>query len=535
MADKPGQFDLFVEQRPRTPPPKALVSPEPAVPRFELPLSAPIETRVAPTTVSGPMPVLTVAELTEQLKGAIESRFSRVAVVGEVSNCRRQSSGHLYFTLKDDQACLSVVMWRRDVQRLPFEVKDGMQLVGQGRIEIYGPHGKYQLIAEQVEPVGAGALALAFDQLKEKLSKEGLFRPERKRPIPFLPRRIGVITSPTGAALRDFLRVLHLRYPSLPVLVLPVKVQGEGAAGEVVAALDRLSGGAEVDVVVLTRGGGSTEDLWTFNDERVARAIVRCGVPVVSAIGHEIDFTIADFVADRRAPTPTGAAELVAPVHAELVASLAVTTQRLRRGLVSSVQRRREGLLRARMALGDPRRELGDRRLRLADLQDRLGSGLKAGLLAHDQHLRRIRDRLARQSPQGRLAERLRELHALKVGLERASGRALALEARRGALQKVNEALVRTSRDLLQRRHQRLQVARAGLLAISPQRVFDRGYSLTRKSSTGELVRSPGDVVVGDELEIVVAMREVDEEQLGLPGVRGIAVKEERIKAKVVE
>jgi exodeoxyribonuclease VII large subunit len=314
-----------------------------------------------------------------------------------------------------------------------------------------------------------------------------------------------------------------------------VKVQGDAAASEIVAALDRLSAGTEVDVIVVTRGGGSMEDLWSFNDERVARAIARCVIPVVSAIGHEIDFTIADFVADRRSPTPTGAAELLAPVHAELVASLAVATQRLRRGLVTAVQRRREGLLRSRMALGDPRRELGQRRLGLAELQDRLGHGLKASLLAHDQRVRRLRDRLARQSPQGRLATRLRELHAMKVGFERAAARALAIEPRRRHLGQLGESLSRSSRGLLQRHSEEVRVAHARLLAISPQRVFERGYSLTRKLSTGELVRTVRDVVAGDELEIVVAMREVEAEQLGLPGVPGNAVTEERIKAKVIE
>jgi exodeoxyribonuclease VII large subunit len=534
MADRPGQFDLFAPTAPRPaavrPVTRLERSPEPPVAEL-----AEVEERAELLRPPAPAQLLTVGQLTALLKGTVEPRFSRVAVVGEVSNFRRQTSGHLYFTLKDDQASLSVVMFRRDAQRLPFEIKDGLQLVGQGRIEIYGPHGKYQLIAEQVEPVGAGALALAYEQLKEKLAKEGLFAPERKRPIPFLPRCIGLITSPTGAALRDFLRVLHLRFPSLPVLVVPVKVQGDGAANEVVAALDRLSTGSEVDVVVVTRGGGSMEDLWSFNDERVARAIARCGVPVVSAIGHEIDFTIADFVADRRAPTPTGAAELLAPVHAELVASLAVATQRLRRSLVTSVQRRREALLRFRFALGDPRRDLGDRKLRLADLQDRLGSGLKAELVARHQALHRLHERLGRQSPQGRLAARLRELHLLKTSLERASAKTLALEVRRRWLAQLGETMSRAGRGLLQQRREQLNVAHARLMAISPQRVFERGYSLTRRAGTGALVRTAADVDVGDELEIVVAMRETEDDQLGLPGVPGTAVVEERIKARVLE
>jgi exodeoxyribonuclease VII large subunit len=258
-------------------------------------------------------------------------------------------------------------------------------------------------------------------------------------------------------------------------------------------------------------------------------------VPVVSAVGHEIDFTIADFVADRRAPTPTGAAELLAPVQAELVASLAVAAQRLRRSLVAAVQRRREGLLRLRFALGDPRRDLADRRLRLADLQDRLGTGLKADLLAHHQRLHRLGERLGRQSPQGRLAARLRELHGLRIALERASTTTLAIPARRGELGQLGELLRRLGREALHRSRERLNVDHARLLAISPQRVFERGYSLTRRAGTGSLVKAATDVAPGDELEIVVAMRETVGDQLGLPGVGANAVEEERIKAKVVE
>jgi exodeoxyribonuclease VII large subunit len=400
-------------------------------------------------------------------------------------------------------------MWRREAGRIPFELKDGLQILCRGRIEVYAPHGKYQLIAEALEPMGAGALALAFEQLKEKLQAEGLF--ERKRPLPFLARRIGVVTSRTGAALRDFLRVLHLRYAGLPVQVVDVKVQGDGAASQIAAALDWLSVRGEVDVVVLTRGGGSMEDLWAFNEEVVARAIARCSVPVVSAVGHEIDFTIADFVADYRAPTPTGAAERLAPVRSDLTAALAIAAQRLRRGLQSSVQARRHGLLQFRMRLGDPRRNLGDRRVGLADLEERLRAGARLALEGRRLALRAARDRLERQNPRAALLERLRGLQTLRAALERNGRRAVGLEDRRLALAELRGRLGTSAGTVLQKGQERLRISKASLEAFSPQRVFERGYSMTRSARSRKLVRSPREVVPGEELEIVLGLRIVEE------------------------
>jgi exodeoxyribonuclease VII large subunit len=488
------------------------------------PASQPAPVESPPIASSAPAAaVLSVSELTFQLKGALEGPFSKVAVLGEVSNCRRQSSGHLYFTLKDDGACVAAVMWRREVQKLVFEPKDGVQLVCQGKIEVYGPHGKYQLIVDRLEPVGEGVLALAFDALKNKLGAEGLFDVSRKRRVPFLPRCIGVVTSPTGAALRDFLRVLHLRFPGLPVLVAPARVQGEGAAAEIVEALRRLSRSGEVDVVVLTRGGGSMEDLWAFNDEALARAIAAATVPVVSAIGHEIDFTIADFVADRRAPTPTAAAEMLAPVHRDLMTDLAKVSQRISRALGAVVQARRQAVLRLRMRLGDPRREMTERRLKLADMEDRLQVAAERQLVDRTQNLRQLSDRLQRQSPRQALGEKLRALHLLSVRLERAGAGSLAVQDRRAELTRLAVRLDQGARLSLAGRREQLRVERARLDVISPQRVFERGYSLTRSLASGEVVRRASQVSPGDTISVTVAMREQDGELV-----------EERLRAQVV-
>jgi exodeoxyribonuclease VII large subunit len=526
-----NQFDLFGAPRPQAPLPAPTANPQlaptanpqlaptakppPALSEKALLAPSEVEGRPAPTPIlsaRSPQPltdqILTVTELTSQVKNLLEGGFPRVAVSGELSNCRRQSSGHLYFTLKDAGATLGAVMWRQSSARLKFEAKDGIEVVCHGRLELYLPHGKYQLIAERMEPLGAGALALAFEQLKEKLEREGLFEPARKRALPFLPRRIGVVTSPTGAALRDFLRVLHLRYPALPVFIVPARVQGEGAGADVAAAIDRLSAGGEVDVVVVTRGGGSMEDLWAFNEEIVARAIARSRVPVVSAIGHEIDFTIADFVSDRRAPTPTGAAELLAPVRADLEASLLLLTRRLQRGLQRTVQERREKLLRLRFGLGDPRRQLSDRRLALAELEERLSAGLRGVFEMRRLALKQLRERTEARNPRADLASRVRSLHQLRSALERAGQRALALQGRHVALQQQRARLATTARTLLQARQQALRVASARLEAISPQRVFERGYSLTKLVRTGHLVRTASDAPPGEELDIVLGFDE---------------------------
>src|SRR5262245_9318421 len=254
---------------------------------------------------------LTVSDLTANLKHLIEGAFGFLTVVGEISNCKAWSSGHIYFTLKDDYAQIRAVLFRTKARLLKFQPEDGQRVIVRGRLSVYEVKGEYQLVCETMEPQGLGALQAAFEQLKRRLQAEGLFAPERKRPLPVLPRRIGIVTSLDGAALRDILRILTTRHPSARIVIRAARVQGDGASDDLVRALTAIGRVPDVDVIIIGRGGGSTEDLWAFNDERLARAIVACPVAVIAAVGHEVDFTIADFVADVRAATPSNAAELV--------------------------------------------------------------------------------------------------------------------------------------------------------------------------------------------------------------------------------
>jgi exodeoxyribonuclease VII large subunit len=266
---------------------------------------------VAIESLVKPDKIYTVSEVTRMVKMELESAFPLLWVEGEISNFHRHHSGHLYFTLKDETSQLRTVMFRGEARKVPFELEDGLQVVARGRINVYEPRGEYQLIVELLEPKGKGALQLAFEQLKEKLKKEGLFDPALKKKLPVLPKKVGVVTSPRGAAIVDIIRTLERRFARLHILLYPAKVQGEGAAEEIVEGIDYLGSLPDIDVIIVGRGGGSIEDLWAFNEEKVARAIYRCAIPVISAVGHEIDFTIADFVADIRASTPSVAAEMV--------------------------------------------------------------------------------------------------------------------------------------------------------------------------------------------------------------------------------
>src|SRR5262245_30244611 len=312
-----------------------------------------------------PMPdagrrVFTVSELTRAVKNTLEGRFGGLWVEGEISNLRVHTSGHVYFTLKDDEAQVRAVLFRGRMRRVRFEPADGLHVLAFGRLEVYAVRGEYQLVCDVLEPKGLGALQLAFEQLKARLAAEGLFDAARKRPLPVLPRRVGLVTSPTGAAVRDFLRVVTRRFAGLQVLVCPVRVQGDTAAGEIAEALATLNRRGDLDVIVVARGGGSLEDLWAFNEEAVARAIAASKIPVISAVGHETDVTIADFVADLRAPTPSAAAELVVREKAQLVAHLGSLRERLQGAVGQRVRRWRERLddLGRRRVLTDPARPL---------------------------------------------------------------------------------------------------------------------------------------------------------------------------------
>jgi exodeoxyribonuclease VII large subunit len=340
---------------------------------------------------------LTVSELNQIIKGTLEAELDGFWIVGEISNFRSPPSGHCYFTLKDDKSQICAVMFRRQGMRLSFVPANGMEVLCFGKASVYPVRGDLQLYVETMEPRGHGALHLAFEQLKRKLSAEGLFSQERKRTLPFLPASVGIVTSEKGAALRDMLRIIGDRYPDRRVIVLPVKVQGEGAAEEIAAAIHELGGSGQIDVMIVGRGGGSLEDLWAFNEETVARAIFASRVPVVSAVGHEIDFTIADFVADFRAPTPTAAAEIVVPRKSDLVAQLNGLEEQLVRCMWRKLELAKESRRGLVKRLVDPERRLREIQQRLDDLSIDL--------------TRRFRNRLARLQDQ--LAHEGRRLDAL--------------------------------------------------------------------------------------------------------------------------
>ncbi|RMD96216.1 MAG: exodeoxyribonuclease VII large subunit, partial [Calditrichaeota bacterium] len=286
----------------------------------------------------------TVSELTREIKILLETRIPEVWVEGEISNFTHHSSGHMYFLLKDEHAQISCVMWRSRNNTLFFTPQDGMKIIVRGRITVYEKRGNYQLEVLQLHPAGVGELQLAFEQLKNRLRKEGLFDPAHKKPIPPYPERIGIVTSPTGAAIRDMIHILQRRFPPVEIILNPVRVQGEGAAVEIAQAIDQFNRYGQVDVLIVGRGGGSLEDLWAFNEEIVARAIFRSQIPVISAVGHEVDFSISDFVADLRAPTPSAAAELVVRNREEILAHLQKDLQKMTNGMLELIRTHRKRL-----------------------------------------------------------------------------------------------------------------------------------------------------------------------------------------------
>lgn len=425
---------------------------------------------------------LTVTELTAEIKQILERRFAEVWIEGEISNFKRHSSGHWYFTLKDEGAQVRCASFRNSNRYIRFEPEDGLKVRVRGKLSLYEPRGEYQIIVTSIEPVGIGALQLAFEQLKERLEHEGLFDADRKRSIPMLPRTVGIVTSPTGAALRDMLRVLGRRNRSVSVLIAPTRVQGEGAAREIAAAIEMLSSSGRVDVIIAGRGGGSLEDLWSFNEEIVARAIAASVVPVISAVGHETDFTIADFVADLRAPTPSAAAELVAASADELF----------------------EGIRRRRQASLDA--------VRYRVLHAR--SGVRS--LRHSDSIAAVPKRVARLMQE---ADDAREFivesarAALRSSLSAAevAGRAIRtfdprrrILAETARLAALNGLMASGTSAALERRRLDLGRLVGALSSLSPLDVLARGYAVVR-SSDGAIVRSVEQVGSGDRISVRVA------------------------------
>ena len=425
--------------------------------------------------------VYTVSELTASIKAALEEGFPMVWVEGEISNLRTPGSGHAYFTLKDEGAQISAVLFRGRGRRVRFELEDGMQVLAFGGLDVYAARGQYQLVVEMMEPKGLGALQLAFEQLKRKLEAEGLFDQARKRPLPAFPRVIGIVTSPTGAAIRDMLNIIGRRFADLHILITPVRVQGDEAPGEIVRALEHLQQITNLDVIIVGRGGGSIEDLWAFNDERVARALAACRVPVISAVGHETDFTIADFVADLRAPTPSGAAELVVREKLAVIESLVELYARLKQAVTADVSARRERVdfLLRRRVLTDPARALRDLYRRLDELQGRLRLGLRSSQRHITHRVALATNALRSRNPRARIA-----------------GAGALLSQLRGRLESSAAHNMKTSRA-------RFAEVIGRLESLSPLGVLARGYSVTRLPS-GEVVRSASQAVVGDPLEILL-------------------------------
>jgi exodeoxyribonuclease VII large subunit len=428
--------------------------------------------------------VFSVTEVTKAVRGVIESAFDEVWIEGEVSNFRQQASGHQYFTLKDAACQLPCVLFARGgAWRKTVALQDGMLVQAKGRLTVYEARGQYQLNVSIVQAAGAGLLQAKFEALKRRLAAEGLFDAERKRTLPQFPRAVGIVTSPTGAALRDMLNVLTRRAPWLRVIVSPARVQGEGAAVEIAAALDELNrlavrGIAPVDVIVLARGGGSIEDLWEFNDEALARAIVASALPVVSAVGHEIDFTIADFVADLRAPTPSAAAELIVPDSLELLRMIEEKAAFLHRRAAAAVENARlhlAGLLRSALFREPARRiEQAAQRMDIADQS--LRRTVESRLSEIRQRLDALASRVRHHRPDQVLA-----LHRQKIG-------------------SLANALTERFQQRLRRQKDRLARVNDMLRLLSPEQTIGRGYTMT-VTSTGKFVRSTGDVAAGDELE----------------------------------
>ncbi len=404
--------------------------------------------------------IYTVSQVTEIVKTALEVAFPQVWVEGEVSGYKKAVSGHVFFNLKDEKSVIKAVMWQSTARKVLFDLKDGLKVVCRGKVSVYEPRGDYQLYVDLVEPKGKGALQLAFEQLKAKLKAEGLFDEARKRKLPLRPKTIGVVTSPTGAAIRDVLRVLERRYAKLHVVIYPARVQGEGAAAEIVEGIDALGAWPGIDVLIVGRGGGSIEDLWAFNEEPVARAIARSPIPVISAVGHEIDFTIADFVADVRASTPSAAAEMVIATEEAFAERIETQTRRL-------------------------------------------GETLRFGI----QHLRGDVDELARhrifQNFEVRLANLARRVDDLETrgrNVLRAERQAIA--EHKGAALLAAERLANILRRMMGEHRATWERLSAGLNALSPLAVLKKGYTIVWKEGGLRLARRIEDIDAGETVEV---------------------------------
>jgi exodeoxyribonuclease VII large subunit len=455
---------------------------------FDLPFEEP-EPEPEPEPVPARPPdvparrVVTVSELTGALRELLETTFPEIWVEGELSNAKVWTTGHLYFTLKDSGAQIKGVMFRSALRYLKFKPEDGLHVVVRGRISVYDPKGEYQLVAEHVEPKGFGALQVAFEQLKKKLAADGLFETSRKRPLPSLPRRIGIVTSIDGAALRDIIRVLQRRYPNAHLVIAPCRVQGDNAAGEIVRAFRQIGRIQGVDVIIVARGGGSLEDLWAFNEEKVARAIAASPVPVISGVGHETDFTIADFVADVRAPTPSAAAELVVRRKDDFCSFIDRLGERLDGAIHARIGRleSRVNVLVARPGYAGFRGRLAMRGRHAAELTADLRQAVAATLTRRERRHQGLARALEQFHPRHRLATVRARLVAREGSLAKALTRRLHLV------------------------DSRLRSAIGRLESLSPLAVLGRGYAVAWDESRTHILRDAATVDVGDRINVTLA------------------------------
>jgi exodeoxyribonuclease VII large subunit len=428
--------------------------------------------------------ILTVSQLNNNIKFLLEETIESVLVEGEVSNLRRPQSGHVYFTLKDDKSQIKAVFFRQFggyERRKNFELEEGLKVLCRARLNVYLPRGEYQLVVESIEPLGVGALQKAFEQLKAKLFAEGLFDESRKKNIPFLPEKIGVITSPTGAVIRDILNITKRRFPSADILIAPVRVQGSEAAAEIIQALRNLQSYGNVDVIIIARGGGSLEDIAPFNDEALAREIFRSSIPVVSAVGHETDFTICDFVADLRAPTPSAAAELILPARMELISKIDILHQRMKAGWHRHLKDLTEQLAGLQERLKDPRRFVVNLKINVDDFKERLASSFDHEKQNLNNKLQQLKLRHEHQSPAVKITER-------KI-----------------LLKNIQKDLCSSFSCRLTASKERLLKNSAVLESLSPLAVLQRGYSITTGIASGAVVRQAEGLRVGDDVNVRLA------------------------------
>ncbi len=421
-----------------------------------------------------------VQELTEEIRDLLEGNLDFVWVEGEISNFSAPRSGRYYMVLKDENAQIRAVMFRVQARYLKFLPENGTKVIAQGRVGVYPPRGEYQLILDYLEPIGVGALALAFDQVKSKLAKQGVFDQEVKKPLPFLPKRIALITSPTGAAVRDFLNVIQRRFANLEISILPVRVQGEQACGDMIKALEAADRDLNVDVIVLTRGGGSLEDLWAFNEEALALAIRRSRIPVVSAVGHEIDVTICDLASDFRAPTPSAAAELMVSEKEALSKQLNDLQSRLLTIMGFRQSHQREVVEKLKNRLRDPRKRLADAWIHLDELQQRMTRLMRLVLHNHRMVLGTKKNTLQIHSPQSMIISRRQNLEFQMTSLIR------AMEVRlRGA-------------------KMRLILLKKGLRDLNPMAILNRGYSIALHLPEKRVLREASGVHQGDQVMVLL-------------------------------